>query len=182
LTSGGLWRGRVEDYARHVDDLRHRSYEGATRREEKEATFVKAFALTTPLALLVLDDISNWYLCGSGTTTINQPVRDKRGGLVGSWAVSWPLLEADRDRMTDAELPPVSLNAIFPIDWTHPHLALFSGGEPVFAWPFQVASPDDVTRQEPVLRVMAEAELHDRIYCARSNWAVLPQGFGSGTE
>jgi len=175
--SNGLWRGRVQDYARHVADLRQRGYEGALDREGKEAAFLRAFEISTPLALRVLDDLSNWYLCGSGTTQTNRPEREARGGLRGDWALSWPLLEADRDRMTGEELPPVRLRAIFPIDWTHPHLALIGPGEAVFAWPFQVVSHDDAARQEVVLRVMAEAELHDRIYCAVSNWAVLPEGF-----
>ncbi|HUC15330.1 MAG TPA: hypothetical protein VMS00_12830 [Acidimicrobiales bacterium] len=174
-----LWQRRVKDYSRHVADLRHRTYEGASDRKAKEETFLRAFELTTPLALRVLEDLSNWYLAGTGSTQTNLPSPDGRDGLVGSWAASWPLLEQDRDRTTGRELPPVAICVVFPIDWTHPHLALMGGGVPAFAWPFQVASPEDVARQEPVLRVMAEAELHDRIYCARSNWAVLPEGFGA---
>ena len=178
----GLWRGRVEDFARHVADLRQRGYEGALERAEKEAVFLRAFEITTPLALTVLDDLSDWYLAGTGTTKTNPPVRDNNGGLVGSWAVTWPLLERDSNRITDGPLPPVTLSTVFPLDWTHPHLALMSGGGPVFAWPFQVTSAEDAARQEPVLRVMAEGEVHDRIYYARSNWAVLPENFGSSTR
>ncbi len=118
------WHGRVEDYARHVTDLRQRGYEGALDREAKEAAFQRAFEITTPLALQVLDDLSDWYLCATGTTSLESPNRDESGGLVGSWSLSWPLLEADKDRMTGEELPPVRLRAIFPIEWTHPHLAL----------------------------------------------------------
>jgi len=178
-SSDGLWRARVEDYARHVADLRSRSYEGTLDRKDKEEAFVRAFEITTPLARRVLEDVSHWYLAGTGTGATNLPSGDGHGGLAGSWAVTWPLLEADRNRVTGEELRPVCLWAIFPMEWTHPHLALMSGGEPAFAWPFQVTSEDDAARQEPVLRVMAEAELHDRIYCARSNWAVLPDNFGS---
>jgi hypothetical protein len=174
-----LWRSRVEDYGRHVADLRQRGYEGALDRNDKEAGFLRAFELTTPFAVRVLDDVSNWYLCGTGTTETNRPAREQRGGLAGGWALSWPLLEADKDRMTGEALPPIQLRAIFPVDWTHPHLALIGAREDVFAWPFQVVSVDDAARQEPVLRVMAEAEMHDRIYCAVSNWAILPDGFSN---
>jgi hypothetical protein len=176
------WHGRVEDYARHVTDLRQRGYEGALDRDAKEVAFVRAFEVTTPLALQVLDDLSDWYLCGTGTTSTDNPRRDESGGLKGCWSLSWPLLETDRDRMTGEELPPVRLRAIFPIDWTHPHLALIGPHEDVFAWPFQVVSYGDATRQEAVLRVIAEAEMHDRIYCAVSNWAVLPEGFAKTTS
>jgi hypothetical protein len=177
--SNSSWRGRVEDYSRHVTDLRQRGYEGALDREAKEVAFLRAFEIMTPLALRVLDDLSDWYLSGTGTIETNSPARDDKGGLAGTWSLSWPLLRSDRDRMTGEELPPVRLRAIFPIEWTHPHLALIGPREDVFAWPFQVVSSDDATRQEAVLRVIAEAELHDRIYCAVSNWAVLPEGFAS---
>lgn len=176
----GLWRGRVQDYARHLADLRQRTYEGASAREEKEEAFLRAFDVATPVALDLLGDLSRWYLAGTGTAETNRPVRDKSGGLSGGWSVTWPLLEADRNRMTGERLPPVKIVVVFPIDWTHPHLALVRRGEPVFAWPFQVVSSEDAQRQEPVMRVIAEAELHDRIYCARSNWAVLPESFATG--
>ena len=72
--SNSSWRGRVEDYSRHVTDLRQRGYEGALDREAKEVAFLRAFEIMTPLALRVLDDLSDWYLSGTGTIETNSPV------------------------------------------------------------------------------------------------------------
>jgi hypothetical protein len=176
-----LWRDRVRDYKRHVADLRCRGYEGALNRQEKEVLFGHAFAITTPVSIGVLADVRDWYLCGEAVIETNPPADDGHGGSVASWAVSWPLLRHDRDRFTGGLLRPVTLAVVFPADWTHPHIALLQGPEraPAFAWPFQVSSVEDAARQENVLRAVAEAELHDRIFRAETNWAVLPQHFGS---
>jgi len=40
----------------------------------------------------------------------------------------------------------------------------------VTAWPMQITTEEDAERQEPVLRVIAETELHERIYQASGDW------------
>lgn len=181
VSARDLWEERVHDYKRHVADLRCHGYEGALIRKDKEALFRRGFAMATPLGISVLQDVRDWYLRGEGTVETNVPAEDGRDGLVGSWTLSWPRLCQDRDRFTGGPLMPVMLAVVFPADWTHPHIALLhaSNREPAFAWPFQVISEDDVRRQEVVLRAIAEAELHDRIFRAQNNWAVLPGEFGT---
>ena len=79
-------------------------------------------------------------------------------------------------------LEPISLNVIFPLmatgtmQWTHPHLTLLHRDLPqkmAAAWPFNVMSAEDAERQEPILRVLAEAEMHERTFEADVNWRVL---------
>ena len=172
------WISRVEDMARHLQDLRSRGYEGALERKDKEEVFRRAFELTTPIAVRVLEEVNAGYLAGAGRIATNGPTSDHHDGLIGSWSITWPLLEGDIDRLTGLPLPPVRLAAVFPIEWTHGHLAMLNISPPggvAFAWPFQVKDAADAERQEPILWAMAEAELHERVFRAESNWRVLPE-------
>ena len=76
---------------------------------------------------------------------------------------------------TGKALQPVTISALFPAGFTHPHLV---GDGPVSprapsltAWPMQVTSPEDAELQRPVLWAIATAEVHDRIY--QSSWQVI---------
>ena len=178
-----IWARRVEDYIRHVQDLRNRNYEGAVTRKEREAVFITAFDLVTPVARRVLDDINSHFLKGTAEFEVRPPAADGEGGLIGSWGLTWPLLRSAANRFTGQPLEPLRMTAIFPLtpsagmQWTHPHLALLrkelSTGIAA-AWPFQVTSSEDAERQEPILRVLAEAELHERTFQADLNWRILP--------
>jgi hypothetical protein len=176
------WQERTVDYRRHIEDLRSRSYEGAKSREEREETFYRAFELVAPVAEQVLTELNCWFLRGSGEVTTERPVRDASGGLDGFWSVSWPLQRQSINRFTQEPLEPVAIHAIFPrrpslgMEWTHPHLALLRPGckEGIAAaWPLQVTSSEDAVRQAPILRVLAEAELHERTFLADLNWRLL---------
>jgi hypothetical protein len=180
---GSIWARRVEDYSRHVRDLQNKSYEGARSRAEREAVFRTAFELVTPVARRVLDDINVHFLKNSGEFDVRLPGPDGEGGLIGSWSLTWPLLRAAVSRFTGKPLEPLALTVIFPLkptgamQWTHPHLALRRPGlidGLAAAFPMQVTSPEDAERQEPILRVLAEAELHERTYQADLNWRILP--------
>jgi hypothetical protein len=177
------WPDRVQDYRRHITDLQTRSYEGAIERSEREAVFLKAFDFTTPVAQRVLEDLSQVFLKGTGQFAVHPPERiPNEGGLLGRWTLDWPQLRTARSRFTGEPLAPVTLKAIYPImatgtmQWTHPHLALLRPEvthRMAAAWPFNVLSAEDAERQEPILRVLAEAEMHERTYEADVNWRVL---------
>jgi len=178
-----VWARRVEDYVRHVKDLQKNYYEGAVSRSDREVVFRKAFELATPVARRVLGDINVNFLRGTGKFGVQPPGPDGAGGLIGSWALTWPLLSKAVSRFDGKALTPLALTAIFPLrptgamQWTHPHLALCRAGlidGLAAAFPFQVKSPEDAERQEPILRVLAEAELHERFYQADLNWRILP--------
>jgi hypothetical protein len=79
-------------------------------------------------------------------------------------------------------LAPITFNAIYPIlatgtmQWTHPHRALLRPEVPhrmAAVWPLNVLPAEDAERQEPILRVLAEAEMHERTFEADMNWCVL---------
>jgi hypothetical protein len=177
------WSSRLIDYKRHVDDLRARSYEGAVSREQREEVFRRAFDLTTPVARKVLTEVNDCFLAGTGSLHIAPPAHTDEGGLIGAWELSWPLQQQARDRFNQEPLPPLALHAVFPLKptlgmaWTHPHFAML---RPcchegfAAAWPMQVVSEEDAWRQEPILRVLAEAELHERTFLGDLNWKLLP--------
>jgi hypothetical protein len=177
------WPDRVQDYRRHITDLQTKSYEGAIERSEREEVFLKAFDFTTPVAQRVLEDLSRVFLKGTGQFAVHPPERiPDEGGLLGRWTLDWPQLRTARSRFTGEPLAPITLNVIYPVmatgtmQWTHPHLALLRPEVPhrmAAAWPFNVLSAEDAERQEPILRVLAEAEMHERTFEADVNWRVL---------
>ncbi|HEX5413402.1 MAG TPA: hypothetical protein VFZ27_16235 [Terriglobia bacterium] len=178
-----MWQARLQDWKRHVHDLQTQSYEGAASRAEKEQVFRRAFDLTTPVAVKVLAELNACYLENTGRVSVHPAGPDGEGGLLGSWQLVWPALLAAKSRFTGRELEPVALTAIFPLTpsqglpWTHPHLALLRAALPIkiaAAWPFQVTSEADAQRQEPILRVLAEAEMHERTFEGDLNWRILP--------
>src|SRR5207247_2076659 len=117
---------RRSDWARHIQDLVTGSYEGAAERSAREDVFRRAFELTSPVALKALERIDEVYLGGTGAISATPPEpEDEGGGLLGSWNLTWPLLEEARNRFTNEPLPPVQIFAMFPQDFTHGHLALF---------------------------------------------------------
>ena len=177
------WPERLKDYRRHIRDLQTRSYEGASSRSDREEVFRKAFDITTPVAKRVLEDLSAVFLKGTGQFAVHPPERiPGDGGLLGRWTLDWPALRSARSRFTGEPLAPVTLNVIFPMmatgtmQWTHPHITLLHPDLPgrlAAAWPFNVLSAEDAERQEPILRVLAEAEMHERTFEADVNWRVL---------
>jgi hypothetical protein len=187
ILAADRFQARREDWARHVADLQMGTYDGASSRAECEAVFQRAFELTTPVALDVLESLAVAYLGGEAVTsvTLPQPVPDEAllgasrtpvGGLLGSWNLTWPALERARDRLTGEPFPPVQIFAMYPSDFTHGHLALFDLGAPrtsVANWPFQVTTAADAERQERILSAIAEADLHERTFASDLNWRLL---------
>lgn len=180
--ASAVWMKRTIDYRRHIHDLRTHSYEGTISREDRENAFRFAFDLLTPVAERVLSDMNVSFLEGLGKTRAVKPSRTDDGGLIGFWELIWPLQQQSKNRFDQSPLEPLTIHAVFPMtptqgmQWTHPHLALLrpcchSGM--AAAWPLQVTSDEDAWRQEPILRVLAEAELHERTFLADVNWRLL---------
>jgi hypothetical protein len=131
----------------------------------------------------VLDGINECFLSGTGSFRIVPPSRTEEGGLMASWQMNWPLQLQARNRFDRKPLPSLAIHAVFPLrptlgmEWTHPHFVLlrFECHESfAAAWPMQVLSEEDARRQEPILRVLAEAELHESTFLADLNWKLLP--------
>lgn len=174
-TDREFWKARVEDMKRHLADLEHDSYDGAKSRAERDQVFLRGFELLSPVAVAVLDDMNEWLLEGRGTVAIHEPVSDGAGGLNGSWTLSWPRLNEAINVHNGEPLPPVTIDAVYPGHWTHGHLARLHAGLPaeVTAWPMQVLDEEDAVRQEPILRAIAEAEIHERVYQAHGDWEMV---------
>jgi hypothetical protein len=164
----------IDGLRRHAEDLRSDSYEGASGAE-REAPYRVAFDFLSIVATGVLGDINELLLRGTGDISIRTPGPDGHGGLIGSWMLSWPALREARSRMTGKAISPVTVSAVWPAGFVHPHLV--AGGpvnpraDSLVAWPMQIASAEEAAQQEPLLWAIATAEVHDRIY--QSSWRVI---------
>jgi hypothetical protein len=165
----------IDGIERHIEDLRQNAYEGASGAA-RHARYMAAFELLTPVALDVLQQINAALLRGSGDVSVRAPGSDGSGGQIGSWLLTWPELSGSSSRFTGKPLQPVTISAVFPAGFTHPHLVAGGPVDPqaasLDAWPMQVTSPEDAEQHRPVLWAIATAEVHDRIY--QSTWRVIP--------
>jgi hypothetical protein len=166
----------IDGIQRHLEDLRKNAYEGASG-VDRQAIYLTAFELLTPVAVDVLQQVNASLLRGTGDVSIRVPGPDGKGGQIGSWLLTWPELSQGSSRLTGRALQPVTISAVFPPGFTHPHLVAGGPVDPraasLAAWPMQVTSAEDAEQHRPVLWGIATAEVHDRIY--QSTWQVIPQ-------
>src|SRR5438477_8986482 len=111
----------IDGIERHLEDLRENAYEGASGAD-RQAFYVAAFELLTPAAIDVLQQINASLLSGQGQVSVKAPGPDGGGGSIGSWVLSWPELSTSKSRFTGEPLEPVTISAVFPPGFTHPHL------------------------------------------------------------
>jgi hypothetical protein len=162
--------GRRIDFFRHLDDLRTNQYEGASSSAERESVFRLAVELLSPIVLRLMEEFNRDYLDSTGQTFHTAPKEDGAGGLVAEWQLSWPAQQEAKMRFRERQVPPIRVVAVYPKGWTHGHLMAPLGGE----WPLQVTNETDALRQESLVRIILEGELHQRIYEASSNWRIVP--------
>jgi hypothetical protein len=172
---GTFWSWRREDLYRHLSDLEHNAYEGAQERSDRNAVFLRAFELLTPVALDVLQDFNDYVLDGSGVIRTRDLAPREGLGLFGAWECTWPEQQQARSRFDGSPIPPLQLQAFFPGDFTHGHLMIgrpFYQDEPVSCWLMQVTSEADALRQRHALESMCETQVHEMIFV--SNWRIIP--------
>jgi hypothetical protein len=116
----------VRALMRHFVDLRDNTHGGSTCRQDKEDHFARAVELLHPVASQVLREMNSLLLLESGRITSTGLRRIPDGGLVASWALSWP-------KQRSAGVAPVVLNAYYGIGFHHPHLR----GATVGDWPLK---------------------------------------------
>jgi hypothetical protein len=166
----------IDGIERHLEDLRENAYEGASGTD-RQARYVAAFELLTPVAVDVLQQVNASLLRQTGEVSVRPPGPDGGGGSIGSWLLTWPELSKSTSRFMGERLHPVTISAVFPPGFTHPHLVAGGPVDPraasLNAWPMQVTSPEDAEHQRPVLWAIVTAEVHDRIY--QSSWRIIPQ-------
>ncbi len=157
---------RTEDIFRHLEDLRSRSYEGARDWADRVAVFHRAVSLLDPVVREILDGANEAFLAGTGTVH-RHTGEDRDGGVYAHWELSWPL-QREATARDGGRVEPVQVMAVFGRGSMHPHLR----GAVAGMWPCQVTSEADARRQEPVLRAIVEAELHQRIF--QGGWEIIP--------
>ena len=166
----------IDGIQRHLEDLPRDASEGASG-PERDRRYEAAFELLTPVAVEVLQQLNVSILRGTGEVSVWPPGPDGHGGAVGSWVMSWPELTQATNRMNGSVLQPVTISAVFPPGFTHPHLVAGGPVNPraasILAWPMQVTSKQDAEHHRPVLWAIATTELHDRIY--QSSWRIVPE-------
>ena len=94
------YRDRFEDYRRHLVDLRDHTYEGFVDRPGREATFMRAVELLSPVVCDVLHEFGRVMLDNTGTVEWRPVQSDGDGGLISMWLLSWPLQRTARRRLT----------------------------------------------------------------------------------
>ncbi len=165
----------IDGIQRHLEDLKEDAYEGASGAA-RHARYVAAFELLTPIAVDVLQQVNASLLRGTGEVSVRAVGSDGYGGQIGSWLLTWPELSESTSRFTGKRLQPVTISAVFPPGFTHPHLVAGGPVDPraaaLAAWPMQVTSLEEADQQRPVLWAIATAEVHDRIY--QSSWRIIP--------
>lgn len=157
---------RDEDLMRHLADLVARRYEGAESWPERRALFHQAAELIDPLVRRVLLETNDTFLEATGEITTRRVEHDD-GSVEERWELSWPL-QREAVARHGGPVDPVQVIAWFRRSFNHPHLRGSTAGD----WPLQVLTAEDAARQEPIVRAIVEAELHQRIYEGR--WPVVP--------
>ncbi len=160
---------RVEDYQRHLMDLRSDTYDSAYSRAERETVFLRAVELLNPVVTRVLSEFNDLMLASSGT--IEGPLYDRAGGIEARWLLSWPEQRRVKHRVEESNgVDPITVRAHFGDGWTHGHLAGLVAGD----WPMQVTSEEDAERQWMIIWTIAETELHQIIWASYHPWDVVP--------
>jgi hypothetical protein len=171
-TSGGV-PPRTEDLFRHLDDLRTNSFEGAGPRAARIALFRRAVELLGAVVRPVLEEANAALLDGTGEVAEQGPT-EQPDGWIARWELSWPEQRTATNLRGGDGVAPVQVVVWFAAGFTHPHLAgSWAGQSPLVAhWPLQVTSQADAERQEPIVRAIVEAEVHQRIF--EGGWQILP--------
>jgi hypothetical protein len=151
---------RRTDLEHHLDDLRTRTHEGREAWPDKAALFAEEVDRLDPVVRQALSELSDDWLDGTGTVARTDTADDPEGHLVTRWALSWPDQQA-------AGVEPVQIAARYAPGRLHPHL----GATRARDWPMSVLDDADAQRQLPLLRLLAESELHQRIFDA--DWRVV---------
>ncbi len=157
---------RDEDLLRHLDDLVTRSYESATSWPDRLALFLRAVELLDPVVRAACQHANMTFLESTGEIT-HHSVEQDDGSVEAHWELSWPRQREATSR-DGGPVAPVQVIAWFRRSFNHPHLRGSTAGD----WPLQVTTTEDAARQEPIVRAIVEAELHQRIYEGR--WPVMP--------
>ena len=164
--AGGDLSPRAEDMLRHLADLVTSTYEGAASWSERRGLFHRAVELVDPVVRRVLEDTDAMFLDRTGDI-VARTVEQDDGSVAAHWELSWPRQREATSR-DGGTVAPIQVIAWFHRSFNHPHLRGTTAGD----WPLQVISTQDADRQEPIIRAIVEAELHQRIFEGR--WPVVP--------
>src|SRR5437868_3887221 len=80
----------ITSLIRHFADLRDGTHGGSASRKDKEAHSEKAVQLLVSVARQVLTEMNTSLLLDTGKLTETGLQRTADGGLIASWALSWP--------------------------------------------------------------------------------------------
>jgi hypothetical protein len=121
----------ITSLIRHLADLKDGTHGGSASRKDKEAHFEKAVQLLAPVACQVVNEMNTSLLLETGEITETGLRSTADGGLIASWALSWPEQQAAGE--------PIALQAYFGGGFHHPHLR----GTTVHDWPLNVFSDSE---------------------------------------
>jgi hypothetical protein len=153
----------LEALTRHFTDLRDGNHFGHVTRSGKESAFGEAVRLLDGPARRVLAEFDDHLLAGTGRIDATGLHRDRQGGLIASWLLTWP-------EQREANLAPISIIATYGAGFHHPHLR----GATIREWPLNVAEPEHAEELVPVLRAIAGADIHNLVFQVGGDWRIIP--------
>ncbi len=151
----------IDALLRHFADLRDGNHFGHVTRAGKESALAAAVRLLDAPARQVLEEYDRHLLLGTGRVDATGPHRDRHGGLIASWLLTWPEQRAN-------DVAPISLIVTYGAGFHHPHLRGATVGE----WPLNVAEPEHATELIPTLRAIAAADIHNLVF--QRVWRMVP--------
>lgn len=146
---------------RHFADLRDGRHGDATDRAGKEGLFAKAVELLDPVARLVLRELDEDLLLGTGTIASTGLTGSADGGVRALWSLSWP--EQQR-----AGVAPVTILAHYGRGFHHPHLSGATVGE----WPLNVFDAEQADAEISTMRAIVAADLHNLVF--QADFRIVP--------
>lgn len=164
-----------ESVARHLDDLRLRSYEGAEDRRAQEELFEQACEWLDPVVTSILHATNEEHLGGQGEFNATGPQELDDGTKQARWRLTW-------NELKELGFPPVQVAATFYSSWQHPHLHGWCPGidaphshlSCLGDWPLQVSAREDAELRRSVVEAIVEAEMHNRVF--RAGIAMMRRG------
>lgn len=119
-----------------------------------------AVALVDPHVRQALDEINTYLLLETGEVAATG-VRPGRGGVEAVWSLSWPEQRA-------VGINPIIIRAFYGAGFHHPHLQ----GGTVGDWPLNVFDKDQAAAEQPTLRALASADVHNLVF--QADYRIIP--------
>jgi hypothetical protein len=117
----------------------------------------------------VLTETNLGCLANSGEIQFHPAGDDPSSDLISRWTLSWPAQREARSRNEGEQVAPIQVIAKMGRTALHGHVSGARAGD----WPLQITNSDEAEAQEQLVRLIVEAELHQRIFDTDGYWRIV---------